>query len=94
MRVGLRRLRAAMSLFADCLRDPQTAAIKAELKWLAGELAPARELDVLMNRVVTPVQRRHARWDGIPSLTQELSEKREAALVQAQNAVSPRASAR
>jgi inorganic triphosphatase YgiF len=87
MRVGLRRLRAAMSLFADLLRDPQTAAIKAELKWLAGELAPARELDVLMNRVVTPVRRRHARWDGIPSLTQELSEKREAALVQAQNAV-------
>ena len=87
MRVGLRRLRAAMSLFADMLRDPQTAAIKAELKWLAGELAPARELDVLMSRVVTPVRRRHARWDGIPSLTQELSEKRETALVQAQNAV-------
>ncbi len=87
MRVGLRRLRAAMSLFADMLRDPQTAAIKAELKWLAGELAPARELDVLMSRVVTPVRRRHARWDGIPSLTQELSEKRATALVQAQNAV-------
>ena len=87
MRVGLRRLRAAMSLFADLLRDPQTAAIKTELKWLAGELAPARELEVLMSRVVTPVRRQHARWDGIPSLTQELSEKREAALVQAQNAV-------
>jgi CHAD domain-containing protein len=28
MRVGLRRLRAAMSLFAALLRDPQTAAIK------------------------------------------------------------------
>src|SRR5262249_5405378 len=43
MRVGLRRLRAAMSLFAALLRDPQTAAIKNELKWLAGELGPARE---------------------------------------------------
>jgi CHAD domain-containing protein len=31
MRVGLRRLRAAMSLFAVLLRDPQTAAMKAEL---------------------------------------------------------------
>ena len=29
MRVGLRRLRAALSLFADILPDPQTAAIKA-----------------------------------------------------------------
>ena len=34
MRVGLRRLRAGMSLFSDILRDPQTAAIKSELKWL------------------------------------------------------------
>ena len=35
MRVGLRWLRAAMSLFAALLRDPQMAAIKNELKWLA-----------------------------------------------------------
>jgi len=54
MRVGLRRLRAAMSLFAALLGDRQTAAIKNELKWLAGELGPARELDVLVSRVVTP----------------------------------------
>ena len=51
MRVGLRRLRAGMSLFSDLLRDPQTAAIKSELKWLAAELGPARELEVLVNRV-------------------------------------------
>ena len=57
MRVGLRRLRAAMSLFSGILRDPQTAAIKAELKWLTGELGPARELEVLVTRVVAPMQR-------------------------------------
>jgi triphosphatase len=34
MRVALRRLRAAMSLFKDFLQDLQTAAIKRELKWL------------------------------------------------------------
>ena len=34
MRVGLRRLRAALSLFADMLPDPQTAAIKTGLQWL------------------------------------------------------------
>jgi triphosphatase len=39
-------------LFAALLHDPQTAAIKAELKWLTGELGPARELDVLVHRVV------------------------------------------
>jgi CHAD domain-containing protein len=36
MRVGLRRLRAAMSLFSTLLHDPQAVAIKAELKLLTG----------------------------------------------------------
>src|SRR5262249_10337640 len=65
MRVGLRRLRAAMSLFADVLQDPQSAALKEELKWLTGELGPARELDVLVTRGVAPVKRRHFRLQGI-----------------------------
>ena len=87
MRVGLRRLRASMSLFSVILRDPQTAAIKAELKWLAGELGPARELDVLMQRVVAPVKRQRRRWRGMPSLSHEFAERREAALKRAQDAV-------
>ena len=87
MRVGLRRLRAALSLFADILPDPQTAAIKTGLQWLQGELGPAREFEVLMKRVVAPVKKRRARWDGMPSLSHELAEKREAALSRAQDAV-------
>lgn len=87
MRVGLRRLRAAMSLFRVLLRDPQTAAIKAELKWLAAELGPARELEVLVNRVVAPVRKRRRRWRGMPSLSQEITERRDAALKRAQDAV-------
>ncbi len=86
MRVGLRRLRAAMSLFSVLLRDAQTAAIKSELKWLAGELGPARELEVLMNRVVAPIKRRR-RWRGMPSLSHEFAERRDAALARAQAAV-------
>jgi triphosphatase len=87
MRVGLRRLRTAMSLFGDLLQDPQSAAIKSELKWLAGELAPARDLDVLTKRVATAAKKQQARWHGVPSLSRELAEKREAALTRAQNAV-------
>ena len=87
MRVGLRRLRAALSLFADMLTDPQTAAIKTGLQWLQGELGPAREFEVLMKRVVAPVKKRRARWDGVPSLSHALAEKREAALSRAQDAV-------
>lgn len=51
MRVGLRRLRAAMALFADLVRNAETTTIKRELRWLVGELAPAREMQVLIERV-------------------------------------------
>jgi triphosphatase len=74
MRVGLRRLRAAMSLFRDLLTDAQSAALKRELKWLTKELAPARELEVLVQGVVVPVRRRHTRSFGsapTPSAGQE-----------------------
>ena len=86
MRVGLRRLRAAMSLFADILQDPQTAALKQELKWLTGELGPPRELEVLVTRVVAPVKRRHSRLQGISSLSRDLTQQRAAALARAQDA--------
>jgi triphosphatase len=86
MRVGLRRLRVAMSLFADILQDPQTAALKHELKWLTGELGPARELEVLVTRVVAPVKRRHSRLQGISSLSRDLKQQRAAALARAQDA--------
>ncbi len=46
MRVGLRRLRTAMSLFSDIIPGKKTEDIKVELKWLTGELGPARELGV------------------------------------------------
>jgi inorganic triphosphatase YgiF len=87
MRVGLRRLRAAMSLFSALLRDPQTEAIKTELKWLARELGPARELEVLVDRVVAPMKRRGRRWRGMPLLSQEFAERRDVALKCARDAV-------
>ena len=87
MRVALRRLRAAMSLFAGLLRDPQTAAIKTELKWLASELGPAREFEVLVNRVIAPIKKKGARRDRVPSLSREITKKRQTALTRAKYAV-------
>ena len=87
MRVGLRRLRAAISLFGAILRDKQSTAIKGELKWLTVELGPARELEVLMQRVVEPVQKRHPHWQGFSVLLGELTQKRETALTPARDAV-------
>ena len=44
MRVALRRLRAAISLFSDVVSDDRINMIKTELRWLAQELGPARDL--------------------------------------------------
>ena len=88
MRVGLRRLRVAMSLFSALLQDSQTATIKDELKWLTGELTPAREVEVLMKRVVKPLRKKgEARRNGVPALLQDLTAKRKAALERAKNAI-------
>lgn len=47
MRVGLRRLRAAVTVFGKMLADREQDRIKDELKWITNELGPARDLDVL-----------------------------------------------
>ncbi|HLH96033.1 MAG TPA: CHAD domain-containing protein [Xanthobacteraceae bacterium] len=91
MRVGLRRLRAAMSTFREIWNDPETAAIKHEVKWLTGELASARELDVLLGRVVIPARRRSTGLPGLSTISQDLSERRAQAVQRAKTAVdSPR----
>ena len=55
MRVGLRRLRATLTLFKEMLRGPQTEHIEAELKWLTEELGPARDMDVLIEEAIDPL---------------------------------------
>lgn len=49
-RVALRRMRSAFSLYKDILEDDESQRIKDELKWLAGELGKARDVDVLLTR--------------------------------------------
>lgn len=49
-RVALRRLRSALSIHKAMLADGRFAALGAELRWLAGALGEARDLDVLVER--------------------------------------------
>jgi triphosphatase len=88
MRVGLRRLRAAISLFSDIVIDAKITGIKAELKWLTNELGPAREFEVFLTRVVSPLRKQHMRLAGMRSLSSDLAERREAAVARALAAVS------
>jgi triphosphatase len=87
MRVALRRMRAAISLFSDMLAGPQTEAVKAELKWITGELGPARELDVFVKGVVKPVADGKPRKPGMAVLSKELRHKRADAFARAQAAI-------
>ena len=52
MRIGLRRLRAAIAIFGDVVADEQQEKIEAELKWITRELGPARDFDVLVTDVL------------------------------------------
>ena len=55
MRVALRRLRSAMGVFRSILDIRQSATIQAELRWIASELAAARDLDVFLTETLPPI---------------------------------------
>jgi inorganic triphosphatase YgiF len=83
MRVGLRRLRACISLFSGMLDDVETAGIKEGLRWLGRSLGAARDVDVLIDETL---QRDFAMGGGaIPESLQlrlEAGRKRAHAAVQ------------
>ena len=95
-RVALRRLRAAISLFADVVRASGTDAIKNELKWITSEFGPAREMDVLWARADATAKEAQAlaadaELDGLPALEDELAHRRQRAFQRARAAIeSPR----
>ena len=76
MRVGLRRLRAAISLFGEAVETDETAAIRSEARWLAGELGQARDLDVLLGEAVAEVRAELAEEDGLAVLADDLDSAR------------------
>jgi inorganic triphosphatase YgiF len=87
MRVGLRRLRAAISLFSKALPGTKTEEIKTELRWLTGELARARELDVFLEEKIGPVAREITPRRGGKAIAKQFAEKRAEALEEARKAV-------
>lgn len=87
MRVGLRRLRAAISLFGDVLPRARTTQIKAELKWLTAELAPARETDVFVNESILPLAAQGVPRRGARAMRKTFSVQRKAAFRRAGEAV-------
>jgi inorganic triphosphatase YgiF len=91
MRIGLRRLRAAISLFSEILADERIEAIKAELKWLGAELAPARDLDSFLSEALRPLRKQQADQPGFESISRMFARERLKAYQRAREAIaSPR----
>lgn len=56
MRVALRRLRSAIALFRPFVPTDQYLWLVGEIKWLAGNLGPARDWDVFLTELLAPVR--------------------------------------
>ena len=57
MRIGLRRLRAAIVAFETIAADAEQDRIRDELKWITNELGPARDLDVFEADILQPMSK-------------------------------------
>lgn len=94
LRVGLRRARAALALFRDLLPAEAARPFQSELRWLAAELGPARDLDVFLGEILEPLATRFPDDPSLKRLRDAARELRDEAYLQVRAAIaSPRASA-
>lgn len=82
-RVALRRLRAALSLFAPILEEGPRRALSAELKWMADQLGAARDLDVVIATVVEPMRAGDPEDPALVRLSEAFAARREEAFARA-----------
>ncbi|MXQ10263.1 CYTH and CHAD domain-containing protein [Microvirga makkahensis] len=91
MRVALRRLRAAITLFKDVVEDDRRDQIKAELKWMANLLGEARDLDVYIAKVLEPARAQNEHNERYRQLLADYEEQRQQAYQAVQDTIaSPR----
>lgn len=89
-RVGLRRLRAAFSLFKPILEGEALERMKAEARWAAGELAEGRDLDVFIRDAYQPAAEHTPSEPAMAALGARLLAAREAAYARASKALASR----
>ncbi|HSE79024.1 MAG TPA: CHAD domain-containing protein [Alphaproteobacteria bacterium] len=58
LRVAIRRLRSALSVFKQAIAAEARRRVANELKWIAKECARAREWDVFQDELLTPLRQR------------------------------------
>ena len=87
MRVATRRLRSCLALYGKFIPSEQLDHITGELKWLIGELGPARDWDVFVADGFTPVTKQLEAEDRLTELGEQIERLRDEAYVRAQAAV-------
>jgi triphosphatase len=76
MRVALRRLRAAISVFSELVADSHSQKVKTELRWMMAELGPARDLDVFLAEVLNPLRQQSPKEPGLAGICRDFERRR------------------
>lgn len=87
MRVAVRRLRSCIALYHRFIPEEQRIYMNGELKWLIGELGPARDWDVFAGQIMSPVVRQLPNEDRVEALSRHVERHRDDAYSRAQAAV-------
>ena len=79
LRVGLRRLRVALTSFGGEFRTPQFEAVRLRAKDVAQQLATARDLDVFVSELLEPVANANGSQEAFAVLRRRAEEARRTA---------------
>ncbi|CAK0772213.1 triphosphatase [Gammaproteobacteria bacterium] len=69
MRVATRRLRSCLELFRSLVPRTASSGVDAEIRWLTGELGPARDWDVFINETLLALARHFPDHVALKALT-------------------------
>jgi inorganic triphosphatase YgiF len=87
LRVALRRLRSALTLFKTAMDEATRTSWSSELRWLLGPLGPARDLDVFATEMLAPIQAARGDDPDLAALAAMVTSRRQAAQAQLREAL-------
>jgi inorganic triphosphatase YgiF len=87
MRVALRRLRSAVSVFTPPLPEAVITPVRNDLRWLATSLGPARDWDVFVTETLPPIEAEFGAHGGLADFSARCNRLRRAAGARARRAV-------
>ena len=76
LRVSIRRLRSALTLFRDLIPDSERRDLARRLKWIAKQCAEAREWDVFQDELLASLRKAYPDDPALRNFADEVSEIR------------------